>query len=37
MTSSVSETETALKGLDHESRQMVIDTIRQLKKRILTK
>ena len=37
MTSSVSETETALKGLDHESRQMVIDTIRQFKKRILTK
>jgi len=37
MMSSVSETETALKGLDHESRQMVIDTIRQFKKRILTK
>ncbi|MFV9644656.1 MAG: acyl-CoA dehydrogenase [Desulfobacterales bacterium] len=37
MTSSVSETETALKGLDHEFRQMVIDTIRQFKKRILTK
>lgn len=35
--SSVSETETVLKGLDHESRQMVIDTIRQFKKRILTK
>lgn len=35
--SSISETETALKGLDHESRQMVIDTIRQFKKRILTK
>jgi alkylation response protein AidB-like acyl-CoA dehydrogenase len=37
MTPSVSETETALKGLDHEFRQMVIDTIRQFKKRILTK
>lgn len=37
MTPSVSETETVLKGLDHESRQMVIDTVRQLKKRILTK
>lgn len=37
MTPSVSETETVLKGLDHESRQMVIDTVKQLKKRILTK
>ncbi|MEA3427997.1 MAG: acyl-CoA dehydrogenase family protein, partial [Thermodesulfobacteriota bacterium] len=37
MTSSVSETETTLKGLDYESRQMVIDTVRQLRKRILTK
>ena len=37
MTPSVSETETALKGLDHEFRQMVIDTVRQFKKRILTK
>ncbi len=34
---SVPETETVLKGLDHESRQMVIDTVRQFKKRILTK
>ena len=37
MASSVSETETTLKGLDYESRQMVIDTVRQLRKRILTK
>ncbi len=37
MTLPVSETETALNGLDLESRQMVIDTVRQLKKRILTK
>lgn len=37
MTPSVSETETVLKGLDYESRQMVIDTVKQLKKRILTK
>ncbi len=37
MTPSVSETETALKGLDHEFRQMVLDTVRQFKKRILTK
>ncbi|MBN1931084.1 MAG: acyl-CoA dehydrogenase family protein [Desulfobacterales bacterium] len=33
----VTETGTALKGLDPESRQMVIDTVRQLKKRLLTK
>lgn len=31
------KTETVLKGLDSESRQMVIDTVRQLKKRLLTK
>ncbi|MBC8199934.1 MAG: acyl-CoA dehydrogenase family protein [Desulfobacterales bacterium] len=37
MMPSVPETETVLKGLDHESRQMVIDTVRQFKKRILTK
>ena len=27
----------ALKGLDEESRQMVVDTVRQLRKRLLTK
>ena len=37
MTPSVPETKTALKGLDHEFRQMVLDTVRQFKKRILTK
>ena len=37
MTASVSETGTELKGLDSESRQMVIDTVRQLKKRLLTR
>ncbi len=37
MTPSVSETEIGLKGLDHEFRQMVLDTVRQFKKRILTK
>ena len=37
MTPSVSETETVLTGLDYESRQMVIDTVKQLKKRVLTK
>ena len=37
MTPSVSETKTVLKGLDHEFRQMVLDTVRQFKKRILTK
>lgn len=31
------ETGTALKGLDAESRQMVIDTVRQLRERLLTK
>ena len=29
--------ETELQGLDHESRQMVLDTVAQLKKRLLTK
>ena len=37
MTPSVSETKTVLKGLDHEFRQMVLDTVRQFKKRVLTK
>jgi alkylation response protein AidB-like acyl-CoA dehydrogenase len=37
MTPSVSETEIGLKGLDYEFRQMVLDTVRQFKKRILTK
>ena len=31
------ETGTALKGLDAESRQMVVDTVRQLRERLLTK
>ncbi len=37
MTPSVSETKIGLKGLDYEFRQMVLDTVRQFKKRILTK
>jgi alkylation response protein AidB-like acyl-CoA dehydrogenase len=37
MTLSVNEPGACLKGLDPESRQMVIDTVRQLKKRLLTK
>jgi len=37
MTTSVSKEEPELKGLDPELRQMVIDTIRQLKNRLLTR
>ncbi len=37
MTASVSEEEPELKGLDPELRQMVIDTVRQLKNRLLTR
>ena len=37
MTVSVNETGSTLKGLDTESRQMVIDMVRQLRKRLLTK
>ena len=36
MEASVSEEETEIKGLDPELRQMVIDTIRQLRNRLLT-
>jgi alkylation response protein AidB-like acyl-CoA dehydrogenase len=36
MEASVSEKETELKGLDPELRQMVIDTVRQLRNRLLT-
>lgn len=35
--SAVQTGEGALKGLDDESRQMVVDTVRQLRKRLLTK
>ena len=37
MTSHTNQTEPALKGLDSESRQMVIETVRQLKDRLLTR
>lgn len=37
MTGSVTETGSTLKGLDAESRQMVIDMVRQLRKRLLTR
>ena len=37
MSASSSAAEPSLYGLDHESRQMVIDTIAQLKKRLLTR
>ena len=36
MTASVNKTEPVLKGLDSESRQMVIETVRQLKNRLFT-
>lgn len=37
MESSANKDETALKGLDAESRKLVADTVRQLRKRLLTK
>ncbi len=37
MTTSVNKAEPVLKGLDSESRQMVIETVRQLKNRLLTR
>jgi alkylation response protein AidB-like acyl-CoA dehydrogenase len=37
MTASANETERVARGLDAESRQMVIDTVQQLSKRLLTK
>ncbi|MGA9177798.1 MAG: acyl-CoA dehydrogenase family protein [Desulfobacterales bacterium] len=37
MTESTSEKKTELKGLDTESRQMIIDTIRQMRNRIFTR
>ena len=37
MTSHTNEESPALKGLDSESRQMVIETVRQLKNRLLTR
>jgi alkylation response protein AidB-like acyl-CoA dehydrogenase len=37
MTESVNDTKPALKGLDPELRQMVIDTIRQMKSRLFTR
>ncbi|MBW2252905.1 MAG: acyl-CoA dehydrogenase family protein [Deltaproteobacteria bacterium] len=37
MSSSSNNTQTALNGLDLESRQMVLDTVGQLRKRLLTK
>ena len=37
MTATVSEAEPELEGLDLELRQMVIDTVRQLKDRLLTR
>ena len=37
MGASANQNDTALKGLDDESRKLVADTVRQLKKRLLTK
>ena len=37
MEATIPKTGTALQGLDSESRQMVIETVRQLKKRLLIK
>jgi len=37
MEATIPKTGTALQGLDSESRQMVIETVRQLQKRLLIK
>jgi len=37
MTESTSEKKPVLKGLDTESRQMIIDTIRQMRNRLFTR